>query len=52
MLTAAIFMSLSLAQPGGDDEANMRIDSDRALQWSNGPWRVFPYSEEGSCDLG
>lgn len=43
-------MLLSFAQASGDGD--VRIDHDRALEWSSGPWRVFPYAEEGSCDLG
>lgn len=41
-----------LAQPTGESDVDIRIDNDRTLEWSNGPWRVFPYPEEQSCDLG
>lgn len=48
----AMAIALAMSQAGSDVEAKVRIDKDQALQWSNGPWRVFPYPDEGTCDLG
>ncbi|MGN7931914.1 hypothetical protein [Sphingopyxis sp. 22461] len=41
-----------LAQPTDENDVDIRIDNDRTLEWSSGPWRIFPYPEEQSCDLG
>lgn len=50
MLLAALL--LLGAAPDDADSGQVQVDSERALQWSSGPWRVFPYPEEGTCDLG
>jgi len=47
-----IAVALALAQTGSDPDSTLRIDSDRSTQWESGPWRVFPYPDEGTCDLG